>query len=54
MKNSENPTFISSTLKTIASENLVTESELKLKDSDQTIENLINNEKTKENPEQSN
>jgi hypothetical protein len=54
MKNSEQPIFISSTLKTTASENLVTESELKLQDSDQSIENLINNETTKKTSQQSN
>jgi hypothetical protein len=47
MKNSKNPTIISSTLKTIASENLVTEDEI-LNAKDKPLEEVLNDQKEKD------
>jgi hypothetical protein len=46
MKNSKNPTIISSTLKTVASENLVTEEEL-TNAKDKPLEEVLNDQKEK-------
>jgi len=46
MKNSKNPTIISSTLKTVASENLVTEDEI-LNAKDKPLEEVLNDQKEK-------
>lgn len=50
MKNIPNPTPISSTLKTIASENLVTENEL-TQAKDRPLEEVLNEEKANEQSE---
>ena len=52
MKNSQNPQFISSTLKTVASENLVTEDEL-LNTQDKPLETIFNDKKEQEIQESS-
>lgn len=48
MKNSQNAPIIPSILKTVASENLVTEAELKNSD-DKPLENLLHEQKKEDN-----